>query len=54
MILAFFNLLPIPPLDGSKIIAGFLPRAWADQILKLDAIGFLLILALVILGSSLR
>ena len=29
--LAIFNLLPIPPLDGSKIIYGLLPIEWADE-----------------------
>jgi len=29
--LAIFNLLPIPPLDGAKILYGFLPKGWADE-----------------------
>jgi Zn-dependent protease len=29
LILGLFNLIPIPPLDGSKILAGVLPEAWA-------------------------
>ncbi|MFH0942569.1 MAG: site-2 protease family protein [Candidatus Beckwithbacteria bacterium] len=29
--LAIFNLLPVPPLDGAKILYGFLPRGWADE-----------------------
>lgn len=29
--LAIFNLLPVPPLDGAKILYGFLPRDWADE-----------------------
>lgn len=29
--LAIFNLLPIPPLDGAKIIYGLLPMGWADE-----------------------
>jgi len=29
--LAIFNLLPIPPLDGAKILYGFLPMNWADE-----------------------
>ncbi|MDP4030987.1 MAG: site-2 protease family protein, partial [Candidatus Beckwithbacteria bacterium] len=29
--LAIFNLLPIPPLDGAKILYGILPRDWADE-----------------------
>ena len=51
MVLAFFNLLPIPPLDGSKVLAGFLPRAWASKIFELDAVGFLILMGVVLLGS---
>ncbi len=29
--LAMFNMIPIPPLDGSKVLAGLLPRAMADK-----------------------
>ncbi len=29
--LAVFNLLPIPPLDGSKILYGILPMSWAEE-----------------------
>ena len=29
--LAIFNLLPVPPLDGSKILYGILPIDWADE-----------------------
>jgi len=29
--LAIFNLLPIPPLDGSKILYGVLPMSWAEE-----------------------
>ena len=50
-VLAFFNLLPIPPLDGSKIIAGFLPAPLAQRILALDRVGFLILMGLILLGS---
>ncbi len=30
--LAIFNLLPIPPLDGSKILVGFLPKTWGIKV----------------------
>ena len=42
--LALFNLLPVPPLDGSRILVGFLPNKFAKALLKLDRYGFILIL----------
>jgi len=32
VLLGVFNLIPIPPLDGSKVLAGFLPEKWALRI----------------------
>jgi Zn-dependent protease len=52
--LAIFNLLPVPPLDGSKILYGILPRDWAEE--YNDFVGrygtILLILLIVPLGGS--
>lgn len=54
LILATFNLIPIPPLDGSKILYAFLPQ---HQVMKvrgfLDQYGFLLIVILLTFLSSL-
>ncbi|CCO23966.1 site-2 protease family protein [Maridesulfovibrio hydrothermalis] len=47
--LCFFNLLPIPPLDGSKIIAGFLPRRAAYQYMSFRY-GFIIVILLAMLG----
>ncbi len=44
---AFFNLIPIPPLDGSKILMGLLPYKLSYQYSKLEPYGFILILILV-------
>lgn len=41
--LAVFNLVPIPPLDGSRILAGLLPMNWAISYLRVERFGFLLI-----------
>lgn len=49
--LAVFNLIPIPPLDGSKILMGLLPRNFALQYSRLEPYGFLLILALIFTGA---
>lgn len=46
--LAFFNLLPIPPFDGSHIFEGLLPRSWARAYDKLRPLGMVLFFALVI------
>ncbi|MHB1126844.1 MAG: site-2 protease family protein [Bacillota bacterium] len=52
IILAVFNLLPVPPLDGSKILAGILPREHAGFIYKLESYGPILLLLLVATGFS--
>lgn len=50
VVLAVFNLIPIPPLDGSRIVAGFLPLNLASRYLRLGRYGFMIIFALLWLG----
>ncbi len=50
IILGIFNLIPIPPLDGSKILATFMPGSMAGQYMQLEKYGFLIIILLVFLG----
>lgn len=45
--LALFNLLPIPPFDGSHIVEGMLPRRLAHHYAKLRNLGMLLFIALI-------
>ncbi|MGQ0538352.1 MAG: site-2 protease family protein [Gemmatimonadaceae bacterium] len=47
LILAFFNLLPIPPLDGSHVMKYLLPPAWSLQYQSLGRYGIFLLLLLV-------
>lgn len=47
--LAIFNMVPIPPLDGSKCLAGLLPDALAVPYLRLGRFGFLILIGIIIL-----
>jgi Zn-dependent protease len=46
LVLALVNLLPIPPLDGSRILTGILPHYWAWQYNRLERFGFIILLVL--------
>ncbi len=49
--LAVFNLIPVPPLDGSKILMGLLPPAQAVSYARLQPYGVFILLILVITNS---
>ncbi len=51
IILMLFNLLPIVPLDGSKVLRGFAPREWDGWLNPLEQWGPFILMALVVLGS---
>lgn len=50
IILAAFNLIPIPPLDGSKILMGFAPANVQAFLMRLERFGFLIVIGLLFLG----
>jgi Zn-dependent protease len=52
LILAFFNLIPIPPLDGSKILFAILPVELAYRLRPLEQYGFLLLMGVVFLAPG--
>ena len=49
--LGLFNLVPIPPLDGSRVLAGLLPEGGARVLAVGERYGFLLVLVLVFSGA---
>jgi Zn-dependent protease len=51
-VLAVFNLIPIPPLDGSRLLVGVLPRRLAIPYLRLEKYGFYIIFLLLFLGLN--
>ena len=48
--LAVFNLIPIPPLDGSKVLFAVLPDRWYIQLMRYEKYGMLLLAALLLLN----
>lgn len=46
LVLAMINLLPIPPLDGSRVVAGLLPNYWAWRYNQLERYGFIILIVL--------
>ena len=48
--LGVFNLLPIPPLDGSKILFSFLPERIYYTILRYERYGMIIMIAIIYLG----
>ena len=45
-----FNLFPVPPLDGGRILVGLLPWKQAQMVSRLEPYGFFIVMGLVILG----
>jgi Zn-dependent protease len=46
VVLAVFNLLPVPPLDGGRVLAGLLPQRWGSRVDKIEPVGLFLVLGL--------
>lgn len=51
VLLAVFNMIPIPPLDGGNVLGGLLPRALARQFDRVRPYGFMLLYVLMFTGN---
>ena len=49
VVLGIFNLIPIPPLDGSRVVGGFLPRGAYEKWVAVDRYGMFVIIVLIVL-----
>jgi Zn-dependent protease len=52
LLLAFFNLIPVPPLDGGNVLLGLLPPRLAHSVDQLRQFGFLILYALLFTGLA--
>jgi Zn-dependent protease len=50
VVLALFNLLPIPPLDGGRVLAGLLPPPLSARLEKIEPVGLFIVLGLSVFG----
>ncbi len=53
IMLAVFNSLPIPPLDGWRIVSGLAPRHLAYRVREIESFGMVVLFAVIVLGSML-
>ncbi len=50
-LLGVFNLIPIPPLDGSKILMGLLPPKFDQYLIKFERWGFFILIGIMLIGG---
>jgi Zn-dependent protease len=50
LILMVLNLLPLPPLDGGRVLTGLVPESWARRLDRIEPFGLLILVALLATG----
>lgn len=50
LMLMAFNLMPIPPMDGSKVLAAILPTGWAMKYMELERYGMIFVFVFIMIG----
>src|SRR5881394_149182 len=51
VLLAVFNLLPIPPLDGGRVLSGLLPRGGSEALERIEPFGLMIVVLLIATGT---
>ena len=50
LVMCAFNLFPLPPLDGGRVLVGLLPWKQSQMVSRIEPYGFFIVLALVVTG----